>query len=154
MNTPLNRARVLITTAWVGSLWTIGYLVAPTLFKAIPDSATAGTIAGQLFHVEAWFSVVCSLLLTGISYYQNKTLPKLVIGMLFCTLMGYFVLHPYMAELRELGLASPDIKRQFGLLHGISSGIYLLQSVLGAMLVLGGLTQGNVEVAQGGTTSA
>jgi len=28
------------------------------------------------------------------------------------------------------------VKWQFGVLHGLSSGIYLMQSILGAMLVL------------------
>ena len=148
MNRPVHRALVLLSTAWVGSLWTIGYLVAPTLFKTVPDSAMAGTIAGQLFHVEAWWSVVCAILLTGLHYYQFKNVPRLVLGMLFCTLIGYFALHPFMAELRASGLDNPDIRRQFGLLHGISSGIYLLQSVLGAMWVLRGYAPDNREVAR------
>jgi len=139
MDTPWNRARLLITTAWVGSIWTIGYLVAPTLFKTLADTALAGTIAGQLFSVEAWFSVVCALMLIVISIYQRQHFPKLVLGMLVCTLIGFFALHPFMANLRAAGLANPDVKWQFGILHGVSSGIYLMQSVLGAMLVLRGL---------------
>ncbi len=136
MNTPWNRARLLITTAWVGSIWTTGYLVAPTLFKTLADTALAGTIAGQLFAVGAWFSVVCAAMLIVISFYQRQRLPKLVVGMLACTLIGYFALHPFMASLRAAGLANPDVKWQFGVLHGVSSGIYLMQSILGAMLVL------------------
>ncbi|MGH8809748.1 MAG: DUF4149 domain-containing protein, partial [Noviherbaspirillum sp.] len=45
------RARLLIATLWVGSLWAVGYLVAPTLFATLPDSVLAGTIAGRLFRV-------------------------------------------------------------------------------------------------------
>ncbi|PRC93143.1 DUF4149 domain-containing protein [Solimicrobium silvestre] len=146
MTTAWDRAQLLITTAWVGSLWTIGYLVAPTLFKTLTDSSLAGTIAGQLFYVEACLSVVCALLLLGIALYQRKRLPKLVLGMLLCTILGYFVLHPFMAELRAAGLTNPDNKWQFGMLHAISSGFYLMQSVLGAMLVLEHLNK-NVEVA-------
>jgi hypothetical protein len=141
MDTTWNRARLLIITAWVGSLWTTGYLVAPTLFKTIPDTALAGTIAGQLFNVEAWFSVVCAVVLLALARYQRQKLSWLVIGMLGCTLVGYFALHPFMAGLRAAGLANPDVKWQFGVLHGISSGIYLMQSILGAMLVLGRLSK-------------
>lgn len=130
------RAKLLITTAWVGSLWTIGYLVAPTLFNFLQNTPLAGTIAGQLFFVEACFSIVCALLLSGISLHQYKRPPWMVLGMLLCTLIGYFALHPYMANLRSLGLTNPDIKWRFGVLHMISSGIYLIQSGLGAMLVL------------------
>jgi hypothetical protein len=115
--------------------------VAPTLFHALDDSALAGTIAGRLFYVEACFSIVCALLLTVISLFQHKRLSWLVLGMLACTIIGYFVLHPFMADLRAAGLADPDIKWKFGLLHGVSSGVYLMQSILGAMLVLAGRNQ-------------
>ena len=136
MDTPLNRARALLTTAWVGSGWTVGYLVAPTLFRTLPDSAQAGTIAGHLFQVEAWFSVGCAVILMALAKYGHARISRLIPGMLICTLLGYFALHPFMAHLRELGLNDPDVKWQFGVLHGISSGIYLMQSILGAMLVL------------------
>ncbi|HEX7634207.1 MAG TPA: DUF4149 domain-containing protein, partial [Noviherbaspirillum sp.] len=51
------RARLLIATLWVGSLWTVGYLVAPTLFATLSDRALAGMIAGSIFRLEAWLSV-------------------------------------------------------------------------------------------------
>ena len=135
-NTTLNRARLLITTAWVGSTWTVGYLVAPALFKMLQDRAVAGSIAGQLFQIEAWLSVICSVMMLGIAFHQRQKMSKLILGMLACTLLGYFALHPFMADLRLSGLTNPDVKWRFGVLHGISSGIYLLQSILGAMLVL------------------
>lgn len=136
MNTVWNRARLLITTAWVGSAWTIGYLVAPTLFKTLADSTLAGTIAGQLFSVEAWVSLICGGVLLAIGKVQGQKLSWRIMTMLLCTIIGYFGLHPLMAQLRIAGLTNPDVKWQFGLLHGLSSGIYLLQSILGAMLVL------------------
>jgi len=136
MNSACERAKLIITTAWVGSLWTIGYLVAPMLFISLSDTALAGMLAGRLFYVEACFSVICAFLLSAFSLYQYKRLPRLVLGMLFCTLVGYFALHPLMANLRAAGLTNPAIKWQFGILHGISSGVYLIQSILGAMLVL------------------
>lgn len=131
-----NRARALLTTAWVGSSWTIGYLVAPTLFKTLADSTLAGTIAGQMFAVQAWVSVVCALVLLAMGKWQGQKLSWRIVTMLLCTLIGYFALHPLMAGLRAAGLANPDVKWQFGMLHGVSSGIYLLQSILGAMLIL------------------
>jgi len=139
MDTRLNRVRLLITTAWVGSLWTIGYLVAPTLFKTLSDASLAGTIAGSLFKVEAWLSIVCGLALIAIALVQRQKIPSMVLGMMLCAVLGYFVLHPYMASFRALGLTDPDAKWEFGVLHGISSGIYLMQSILGAMLILGRL---------------
>ncbi|MBC7415469.1 MAG: DUF4149 domain-containing protein [Herminiimonas sp.] len=141
------RARLLIATFWVGSLWSIGYLVAPTLFATLADRALAGTIAGSLFRIEAWVSVVCAVLLLAMLWRAEPqasgnrlTLLKLVLGMLACTLIGYFGLQPFMASIREASAAaggmSAEARTQFGALHGAASGIFLLQSLLGVVLIL------------------
>jgi hypothetical protein len=142
------RAQTLLVTLWAGSLWTIGYVVAPTLFATLPDRLLAGSIAGSLFRIEAWLSVCCALLLLLLSRLPGSRLDPsharppggLVLGILACTLIGYFGLQPFMAALREAGGAagvlSSEVRTQFGILHGISSGIYLIQSLLGVALVL------------------
>ena len=143
----LQRTRLLIATFWVGSLWTIGYLVAPTLFATLADRSLAGTIAGSLFRIEAWVSVVCGLTLLTILWCtapeagaNRLTLLRLVLSMLVCTLIGYFGLQPFMASIRETSAAaggmSSDAKMQFGALHGAASAIFLLQSLLGVALIL------------------
>ncbi|MEG2963340.1 MAG: DUF4149 domain-containing protein, partial [Janthinobacterium sp.] len=33
----LTRLRILVATLWAGSLWTIGFIVAPTLFGTLSD---------------------------------------------------------------------------------------------------------------------
>lgn len=141
----LDRARLLITTFWVGSLWAIGYLAAPTLFATLPDRVLAGTVAGNLFHTEAWASVVCAVLLLGLQARgkDRKAARKeiwLVVAMLACTLIGYFCLQPFMAALRESagpsGVMESASKTEFAVLHGVSMLFYLVQSVLGVVLVL------------------
>ena len=142
----LQRARLLIATFWVGSLWTVGYLVAPTLFATLADRALAGTIAGSLFRIEAWVSLACAVTLLLIMWRaapqvpNRSTLSRLVLGMLACTLIGYFGLQPFMAVMREASAASggmsADARMQFGALHGAASGIFLLQSLLGVALIL------------------
>lgn len=143
----LQRLRLLVATFWVGSLWSVGYLVAPTLFATLADRALAGTIAGSLFRIEAWVSLVCALTLLAIMWRTpaqaaayRSTLLRLVLAMLVCTLIGYFALQPFMAAIRETsavaGGMSPEAKMQFGALHGVASGIFLLQSMLGAVLIL------------------
>ena len=143
------RARVLIATLWVGSLWTIGYLVAPTLFATLEDRVLAGSIAGSLFRIEAWLSLACAMLLMMLlvkpgasdteSHAQRKVL-WVVGGMLLCTLIGYFGLQPFMNALREAagpgGVMASEAKTQFGILHGVSSAFYLIQSLLGIALAL------------------
>ncbi len=137
------RTRLLIATLWVGSGWTIGYLVAPTLFATLPDSMQAGGIAGSLFRVEAWLTVACALALLMLLAAARRngegvrTQVTLVAAMLACTLVGYFGLQPFMAVLREAaGGMSGDIKTRFGLLHGVASLLHLAQSLLGVALIL------------------
>lgn len=142
------RARVLTVTLWVGSLWTVGYLVAPTLFASVAKRSLAGTLAGRMFRAEAWLSVFCALLLLALlkfgaadkSAIARRQLMRLVVGMLLCTLIGYFGLQPFMSALREAagpdGVMESAMKMRFGILHGISSVFYLIQSLLGVALVL------------------
>jgi hypothetical protein len=144
----MSHARVLVATLWVGSLWTVGYVVAPVLFFELPDRTMAGTIAGQLFRIEAWLSIICSaILLASITFRpivdsprKRKFLLVIVCAMLLCTVIGYFGLQPFMAALREAvgpgGMMDPDARTKFDVLHGISALIYLFQSVLGIALIL------------------
>ena len=41
-------------TLWVGGLWAIGYLVAPTLFATLADRQLAAMLAGKLFILIGW----------------------------------------------------------------------------------------------------
>jgi hypothetical protein len=138
--------RTLIVTLWVGSLWTVGYLVAPTLFATLPDRALAGSIAGSLFRVEAWVSVACGLSLLALLFWDRRIEHRRfciisVVLMLMCLTVGYFGLQPFMAALRETaalngGVMDEVARSRFGLLHGVASVIYLVQSLIGVALVL------------------
>jgi hypothetical protein len=146
----LPRARLLIATFWVGMLWTVGFVVAPTLFATLADRALAGTIAGSLFRVAAWLSLVCAIVLFLLSLARRsegestRPLLYLIAGMAICTLLGYFCLQPYMASLREAMHAAASVdaaqlaeaRKHFGILHGISTAFYVAQSLLGLGLVL------------------
>ena len=143
----LQRARLLIATFWVGSLWAIGYLAAPTLFATLYDRVLAGTVAGSLFRTESWASVACAILLLGLQAWQKRwhepaaqVEKYLVLAMLACTAVGYFCLQPFMAALREGagpgGVMASDARTEFAVLHGASMLFYLAESLLGAALIL------------------
>ncbi len=141
----LPAARVLLVTIWAGSIWSIGYLAAPLLFVTLSDRVLAGTIAGTLFRAEAILSLVCAgalllLLWRDRTLVSRRTALRLVLAMLACVLVGYFGLQPLMAALREAagpgGVMAGSTRTQFGILHGVSSFIYLLQSGLAVALVL------------------
>ncbi|KAG8151650.1 DUF4149 domain-containing protein [Burkholderia catarinensis] len=137
----------LLSAVWVGSLLTIGYAVAPVLFKTL-ERMTAGSVAAQLFRIEAILGVVCGVLLLALSNQQvrrggseYRRVRWIVAAMVVCMLVGYFALQPFMNALRVAAMdAGTDIANspyasRFGMLHGVSSVFYLVESVLGLMLI-------------------
>ena len=138
--------RTLLVTVWVGSLWTIGYLAAPTLFATLADRALAGSIAGSLFRVEAWVSLACGLSLLALlfadrSFAKRRACIVLVVLMLVCLSVGYFGVQPFMAALKETAVSNGGVmteaaRARFGMLHGVASVIYLVESLLAVVLVL------------------
>ncbi|EJO50828.1 hypothetical protein BURMUCF1_1109 [Burkholderia multivorans ATCC BAA-247] len=137
----------LLSAVWVGSLLTIGYAVAPVLFRTL-ERMTAGSVAAQLFRIEAILGVVCGVLLLALSNQQvrrgsgeYRRVRWVVAAMVACVLIGYFALQPFMNALRvaamEAGtdIANSPYASRFGMLHGISSLFYLVESVLGLMLI-------------------
>lgn len=136
-----------ISMVWVGSLLTLGLVAAPVLFSML-DRTSAGSVAAQLFRIEAIIGVICALALivignrfvkSGIVDY--KRVRWVVAVMLVCVLIGYFALQPFMNSLRmaaqEAGtdLASSPYAKEFGILHGISSAIYLIECLFGIALI-------------------
>jgi glucan phosphoethanolaminetransferase (alkaline phosphatase superfamily) len=137
----------LLTVVWVGSLLTIGYAVAPVLFASL-DRNTAGSVAAQLFRIEGMIGVVCGVLLLALcnvlirrEEVAYRRLRWLVAGMLACVLVGYFALQPFMNALRIAAQeAGTDVGHsiyasRFGMLHGVSSLFYLIESLLALVLV-------------------
>lgn len=136
----------LTITAWVGALWAVGYLAVPVLFYTQPDRQLAGMLAGVMFSWVAWLGLACGgyllgfwLMTAGASAWRNTAF-RLVLAMLLLTLVSHFGLQPMMNELKAQALPLEVMKsplaRPFGMLHGISSILYLLQSLLGAALVI------------------
>ena len=139
----LARARLLVIVLWAGSLWTVGYLVAPTLFGTLADRVLAGTIAGSIFRSQAWLSLACGCLVlvlsNGIEPKARKSLRAVAVAMLLCQAIGYFGLQPMMASIKAAapgGVMDEAARSRFGLLHGVSAVVYLAQSLLAAVLVI------------------
>jgi len=143
----LAHARLLVAVFWAGSLWTIGYLVAPALFATLHDSALAGTIVGSLLRREAWVSIVCAALLfmligpaRALAAEQKRRLLIIVAVMLACALAIYLGVQPAMAALKEaagaMSMRQSPQWTQFAILHGVSQLLYVVESVLAAVLVI------------------
>ncbi|MDR1229554.1 MAG: DUF4149 domain-containing protein [Azoarcus sp.] len=139
-------ARALVTL-WVGGMWTVGYIAAPVLFAMLDDRMMAGNIAGRFFTVMAWIGMWTAVYLL---VFMSARRGRAVLGdklfwvtaaMLVCVAVGYFGIQAEMAALKA-GAGSLDVmesasRSKFAMLHGVSSAIYLVQSVLGIWLAAG-----------------
>lgn len=136
----------LCVTVWVGGLLAIGYLVAPVLFARLADRTLAGELAGALFGAIAWVGMVCAcylliylLALKGWRAFRSLVF-WLVLAMLGLTLAGHFGIQPILAQLKADALPrqvmESAMRDRFATWHGISSALYLVQSLLGVALVL------------------
>ena len=110
-------------------------MVAPTLFATLDDRSLAGSIAGQMFHMEAYISVVCGgllLLLQGVSgSAARRAGPRmwLIIGMLTLIAVSEWLIGPMLDKM-------PHDGREFAIWHGISALIYLAASLGGVALLV------------------
>ena len=135
----INVGERLLLTFWAGSLWTVGYVVAPTLFAVLDDRQLAGMLAGRLFEIVAYSGVFCGVLLligqVARSGWKGWRV-YVLLSMLVLTVVGQFMLQPRMAALKSQGGAAAD---RFAMLHGVSSTLFLIVSVLALALVAFGV---------------
>ncbi|HEX5464048.1 MAG TPA: DUF4149 domain-containing protein [Burkholderiales bacterium] len=132
-------------TLWVGALWAIGGIVAPTLFEGLPGML-AGALAGRLFTLTAYVGIGCGLYLLLFRFVRfglrafGQLFFWIVLVMLLLTLAGHFGIQPILEHLKAEALPR-DVMRsvlrdRFSAWHGVSGTLYLIQSALGLTLVL------------------
>lgn len=136
---------LIAITLWVGGLWAIGYIVAPVLFASLGDRQLAGLVAGKLFALVGWVGLGCAaylllfvLMRSGTGFFKS-TVFWLVLLMGLLTVVSQFGIQPLMAQLKADALPrevmESVLRDRFAAWHGISSILYLLQSLLGLWLV-------------------
>jgi hypothetical protein len=139
-------ARLLLAALWAGSVWGVSYLAAPSAF-AVLDSTRAGAVVGVMLTREAWLSIALALLLalltmrsSDLDARRRRWVLWCVAGMLACSLVVYLGLQPLMAAIREAagpaGVRASPQWGTFAALHGVSQLCYLVESILGAILVV------------------
>lgn len=136
----------LTITLWVGGLWAIGFIAAPSLFASLKDRVLAGELAGNLFGLIAWVGIACAGYL--LAYLAVRRGPAafrssvfwLVLAMLALGLVGHFGIQPVLAQLKAEAwphsVMQGPLRERFAAWHGIAGGLYVVQSLLGAALVL------------------
>ncbi len=131
---------------WVGGLFAIGYLAAPVLFHELSDRMLAGNLAGAMFTLVAYTGFACGgYLLAYLLFNRGWRAIKsgvfwIVLAMLALTVAGHFGIQPILVQLKADALPrqvmESALRDRFATWHGISSGLYLLQSLLGIWLVI------------------
>lgn len=132
--------------AWVGGLLAIGLIAAPVLFTQIADRSVAGGLAGAMFTVTAWVGLGCgTYLLLYVMFGKGWRALKsgvfwIVLLMLALTAAGHFGVQPILAQLQADALPrrvmESAMRDRFTTWHGVSSGMYLVQTLLGLALVI------------------
>jgi hypothetical protein len=142
----LVNVRLLLAALWAGSVWAVSYLAAPSAF-AVLDSTQAGNVVGVMLTRSAWLAIVLGLLLVllvaragDLDARRRRWLFGVIAGMLACSLVVYLGLQPMMAAIREAagpaGVRASPQWGTFAALHGVSQVLYLVESILGAVLVV------------------
>lgn len=135
----------IAVTFWVGGLWAIAFS-AWILFGNLPDKQLAGMLAGKLFAFIAYAGMVCGgyLLLFRLSRMGVAALKQAffwaVLVMLLLTLGGHFGIQPILESLKAQAMPKAVMESifrdRFQAWHGVSSVMYLVEALLGLVLVL------------------
>ncbi len=134
----------------VGAQCAVGYLVAPTLFAVVPERALAGTIAGAIFARLGWTALAGYAVLVLLQHWLHRARPAAprwprvaLPAMLVLTAIGHLWLRPWIAEVRAqvqtaggFELAPAELRARFGMLHGVSSLVFLAVTLIGVVLLL------------------
>ncbi len=144
----------LSTVLWVGGTWAVGYLAVPVLFRTLPDHQLAGLLAGKMFEWMGCVGIVCAIYLLAYQYVQSghevwKSRYFLMVAfMLAILLVIQCGIQPVMADLKAqaipLDVMQSPLAFKFKMLHGLSEILYLSQSLLGIVIVLGRVPTKNI----------
>lgn len=135
----------LLLTLWIGGMWAVGYLATPVLFNALDDRQLAGMLAGKLFTAINIIGLLAGVLLLLGLLWRSSPLRLanwrlwLLVVMLVLIILSQFGVTPVIVELKTQDMSDPAVAAQFARWHGLSSVLYLINSLAGLALVVFGL---------------
>ena len=136
----------IVVALWAGGLWIVGALVAPALFRHVPDRQIAGALAGQMFSGMAYIGAACGLylLIFQLGRFGLGAMRRwffwVVVLMLLVSVSGQFGVQPILASLKEQALPREVMESvfrdRFTTWHGVASSILsLIESALAILMV-------------------
>ena len=127
----MTRLRAMIAGLWAGLLLAVALIATPAPFATLP-TADAGRVVARVLATEAAVSLAVAIVLVllerrrardGGSAMSAELL--LVLGALFCTVLGYYGLQPMMASAR-----AGQGAWSFGALHAASTVLFGVKALL------------------------
>ena len=144
LHTVMVRFSTLALMFWAVVTWTAGYIFAPMIFAKWPK-IEAGLITGELLRTTYQISLICAMVLL-IDYrirFRQKLLHTkslwLMLVAVFIVVIQFVVITPKMQLLKVTMLNNAADSSQFMQLHGVSQVLYLITSLILAVLVWGRL---------------
>lgn len=140
MNMWLERLAKIALMFWAIVTWATGYVFAPVMFAKF-DKIQAGLNTGELLHATYVLSLLCALVLLidfRVRFKQrllHLTDLWLTLGALLIVMIQYVGISPKMTTLKQTMLSNPADASAFMQWHGVSQVLYLITSVLLAVLV-------------------
>ena len=145
MSSFLKNLNIIIATLWIGGLWTM-LMVTIILFEKIPSSYIAGNLAADMFQFMNYFGFgsVIFIILTNFKLNRFKFLKESVFWILLLItsliLLNYFGIQPLLDSFKVDALPKEVMESvfadRFSTWHGIASISYLIECILGILLIL------------------
>jgi len=145
MNQFLAKLNIIIASLWVGGMWSM-FMVTTVLFNKIPSAYIAGNLAGDMFQFLNYFGFGAGLFIlfiqfksVGIGFLKSSVLWVTLI-MLILIMINYFGIQPIIEAIKVEALPKEVMESvfadRFSTWHGIASIGYLIQCLLGLVLLI------------------
>lgn len=145
MNQFLAKLNIIIASLWVGGMWSM-FMVTTVLFNKIPSAYIAGNLAGDMFQFLNYFGFGAGLLILfiqfkalGIGFLKSSVL-WVILVMLILIMINYFGIQPIIDAIKVEALPKEVMESvfadRFSTWHGIASIGYLIQCLLGLVLLI------------------
>ncbi len=141
----MQKLSLIVATFWVGALWMTG-ITAYTLFQMLNDTRLAGNLAGKLFEIVSYIGIASAifLMIERLLSYSTGALKQsyfwAVFAMFLLVLAGHFGIQPLLAQLKASAMPADVMHSvfadRFKTWHGIASIAYVIECLLGLVLVL------------------
>ena len=121
-------------------------ITAYTLFQALDDTKLAGSLAGKLFEIVSYIGIASAifLMIQRLLSYSTGALKQsyfwAIFVMFLLVLAGHFGIQPLLAQLKASAMPADVMHSvfadRFRAWHGIASVAYVIECLLGVVLVL------------------